>query len=249
MSIYTRTFILLLCLTIALLSVAVPLFSQQSIPVKQETILTFTHDFLQIFYPEFFDKNHRLSLGITAPADDPWLEMGGVYFAITEEKVIPLEKLVNSHPQTTDHIILGGSIWLPPLEYGRVQELHSHSDAVHEQQLRTLRGLLQKHPGWSNAQIASALKEAGAHFGPHDQEAFVNSLPLGKAERFLGKLKITSVEFAYPQHGSSGRPAAVGLIWIVNADAELPDGTHPRYVFTFEPFEGKLTDLVQSLGR
>ena len=66
-------------LTIMLFAL-VPLFPQTSIPVKQETILTFAHDLLQVFYPELLNKDHRLSLCIVAPGDFPWVEIGGGYF-------------------------------------------------------------------------------------------------------------------------------------------------------------------------
>jgi len=63
----------------ALLLTGTSAFPQTNIPVKQETILTFAHDLLQVFYPEVLDKNHRLSLCIVAPGDFPWIEIGGVY--------------------------------------------------------------------------------------------------------------------------------------------------------------------------
>jgi hypothetical protein len=127
--------------------------------------------------------------------------------------------------------------------------MHANSDAVHEQQREALHHLVASHPDWSNAQIANALKQAGAQFGPEDKEAFVNSLPLNKAERFLGKIKITSVQFEYPARDQNGQFTTLGLSWVVQAAAELPDGTHPAYTLVFEPFEGKLTDLGQSLAR
>jgi hypothetical protein len=123
-----------------------PSFPQTNIPVKQETILTFAHDVLQIFYPELLDKNHRLSLCVTAPGDSKWLELGGAYFTVTPERVVPLEKLISSRPQTTDHVVLGGYIWLTLREYGRVQELRANSDAVHERELEDLRRLVASHP-------------------------------------------------------------------------------------------------------
>ncbi len=233
----------------ALLLTGTSAFAQTNIPVKQETILTFAHDLLQVFYPEVLDKNHRLSLCIVAPGDFPWIEIGGVYFTVTEGKVNPLEQLISSHPVTTAPIILGGSMWLPPKAYGRVQELQANSDAVHEQQLQDLRYVIASHADWSETQITNAVKQAGARYAPDAQEAFVNSLPLNKAERFLGILKITSVKFEYPGRDQNGhfRPAA--LDWAVSAKATLPDGSHPSYFFTFEPFEGKLTSLRQSLDR
>ncbi len=185
-------------LFVILFLVTVPAYPQGTIPVKQETILTFAHDFLQVFYPELFDKNHRISLCVTTPGDDQWIELAGVYFAATPANLNPLEGLISSHPQTPVHVLLGGSIWLPPKQYGRVQELHAYSEVVHQQQLDDVRRLVASHSDWTETQIANALKQAGARFGPNDQETFVSSLPLHKAERFLGTLKITSVKFAYP---------------------------------------------------
>jgi hypothetical protein len=72
---------------------------------------------------------------------------------------------------------------------------------------------------------------------------------LDKAERFLGKLKITSVAFMYPKPQPNKRIPVSALIWTVEADAVLPDGTHPQYTFDFEPFGGKLIALVQSFDR
>jgi hypothetical protein len=160
-----------------------------------------------------------------------------------------LDKLISPRPVMTHPIILGGSIWLPPMEYGRVQELRVYGDVIHEQQLENLRRLVASHSDWTETQIASALKQAGVRFAPSDQEALVDSLPLNKAERFQGKLKITSTEFAYPKRDQSGHLTASALNWVVRADAELADGTHPQYVFTFDLYEGKLTDLVHSLHR
>jgi hypothetical protein len=244
-----KTGLVFLPLLAALLSGASSALPQERIPVSQETILTFAHDLLQVFYPELFNKNHRVSFCVTTPGDNPWVEIPGVYFTVTPADVNPLQKLISPHPETTDHILLGGLIWLPPMQYGRVQELRAYSDAVHEQQLDALRNLVESHPEWSDAQAADALKKAGARFGPSDKEAFINSLPFSKTERFLGRLKIESVDFEYPDPKRTGEFASGALIWIVRAVGELPDGTHPRYGFSFEPFEGKLTSIFQSLGR
>ncbi len=178
-----------------------------------------------------------------APAKPEVLEISGVFFTVTPAKVDPLWKLIGSHPQTTDPVILGGSIWLPLKEFGWVQELHASSDGVHEQQLENLRKSIESHPEWTSRQIEDELKQAGARFGPNDQRAFVDTLPFDSTQRFLGTIKITSVEFQSPKLDQKGKLARSALKWIVRADAALPDGSHPQYVFTFEPFEGKLTDL------
>jgi hypothetical protein len=250
MSKSTRSKLICFFLIFALLLVDVPVtLSQGEVPVSQETILTFVHDFLQVFYPELFEKDYRLTLCVSHPANSTWREIAGVYFTVTAHDVNPLAKGEEHSKEKGAPIVLEGRIWLPPVQYGRVHEMSASSQEVHEQQLRTVQQLVESHPEWSNTQVASALKQAGARFGPSDQEAFVNSLPLNKAEKFLGKLKITSVSFNYPDRRRPAHSAASALDWTVQAEAELPDGTHPHYGFGFEPFEGKLTSVVQSLDR
>jgi hypothetical protein len=228
------------------LALASPPFAQDDVPVSQRTTLTYAHDFLKVFYPELFDKKYRVTLCASAPGDNDWLVLGGVFFVVTPADIYPLHKLIVSSPQSVDHILLGGSIWLPPHQYGRVMEVHAFSTAVHEQQLEKMRLLLESHPGWSEAQMVSALKQAGAQFGPDDKDAFVNSLPLAKAEAFLGHLKIISVEFNYPNREQHvGHFASGALTWHLRTDALLPDGKRVQYGLEFEPFEGKLVSLTQ----
>jgi hypothetical protein len=73
MSHYIKS-VLTASLLAAALLVSEPASPQTHVPVKQETILTFAHDLLQVFYPELFDKNHRVTLCVTAPGDDTLLE-------------------------------------------------------------------------------------------------------------------------------------------------------------------------------
>jgi hypothetical protein len=236
----TRRKFLFLCTLLLSPLAAWSTFLQQSIPLNQETVLTFVHDFLQVFYPELFDKDHRVTLCVTTPGDDSWRELAGVYFTITPREVNPLVTPEGSH-----HILLKGRIWLPLRQYGRVQELNASSEAVHEQKLSAIRQTVELHPEWSDAQAVNALKQAGARFGPADKEAFVNSLPFNKTERFLGQLKISSVEFNHLGGNHTGHFAANTLDWTVRAETQLPDGTSASYFFTFEPFEGKLTYLMR----
>ncbi len=198
---------------------------QDVVPTSQATILTYAHDLLKIFYPEFFGKTFRLSLSVTTPADNDWLELGGVYFVITPEDVNPLPMLASSDPQAINHILLGGSIWLPPRAYGRVMEIRILSDPKHEREVEKLSQLAKSHSEWSETQVASALRQAGAQFGPADKDAFVSSLPLSEAERFLGHLTLTAVGFNYPGRTGADHQEASALGWTVQANATLPDGT------------------------
>ena len=227
--------------------------AQQNPPISQETVLTFVHDFLQVFYPELLSKGHRLELSVVHPAEDSWREISGVYFTVMPE-VPPdygFRGNLNGQPIPEDRpnpssILLSGDVWLPPIEHGsRIEQVDTSSGGANERKLTILRELVQSHPEWSDAQAIGALKQAGARFGPDEKQSLINSLPLGKAERFLGALKITSVEFNHLPPDRVGSFAATALDWTVRAEARFSVGTDAEYVFGFEPFEGKLTFLMK----
>jgi hypothetical protein len=225
--------------------------SQQNLPIHQVTVLTFVHDFLQVFYPELISKGHALKLAVHHPADTTWSEISGVFFTVTPERP-PDYGLVISGPNgqipetrpDPDSILLDGSIWLPPLEHGsRVQQVLTTPESAHEQKLTAFRNLVESHPEWSDEHAISALKQAGARFGPDDKDAFLRTLPLDKMERFLGHLKVTSVEFSHLQSGVEHYRTLGRLDWSVHVEAQFSDGTSSDYQLVFEPFQGKLTML------
>jgi hypothetical protein len=235
-----------------LLSLGIPSgLAQQNPPVKQDTVLTFVHDFLQVFYPELISKDHTLRLSVYHPADTSWSEISGVYFTVNPERPPdygnirygPNGPIPETRPDP-ESILLDGSIWLPQLEHGsRIQQVVASSPDA--KKLERLRARIESHPEWSDEQAISALKKDGARFGPDEKEAFVRTLPFDKAERFFGHLKITSVDFKHLLEGRSGNFAVTALSWSVSADALFSDGTTAKYFFDFEPYEGKLTLLTR----
>lgn len=227
-------------------------FSRQSPPVDQDTVLTFVHDFLQIFYPELLSKGHRLKLSVLHPADSSWREISGVYFTVTPEQ--SPDSGVQAHsdeipkPEVSpnpDGVLLDGRIWLPPRKYGRIQEVVITGYPGRARKIRDVRQELESQPDRSEGEVEAAFKHVGARFGPLDKEAFVRSLPFDRTERFLGQLKVNSVEFREPERDKTGRFKEGDFYWSVQADAKLPDRRHPTYYFSFEPFDGTLTALTQ----
>jgi hypothetical protein len=219
--------------------------SQQNPPIHQVTVLTFVHDFLEVFYPELISKGHRLKLSVSLPADSSGREIAGVYFTVTAEPPRPQNgQFVPEVRPDPNTVLLDGNIWLPPLEHGsRVQQVLTSSESANEQKLTAFRNLVESHPEWSDEQAISALKQAGARFGPNDKDAFLCTLPLDKMERFLGHLKVTSVEFSHLQSGVEHNRTLGRLDWSVHAKAQFSDGTSSDYQLVFEPFQGKLTML------
>jgi hypothetical protein len=224
---------------------------QENLPIRQVTVLTFVHDFLQVFYPELISKGHTLKLSVHHPADASWSEIAGVYFTVNPERppdyglIVygPNGPILETRPDP-ESVLLDGSMWIPPLEHGsRIQEVNASSAG--ERKLEALRKTIQSHPEWSDDQAVSALKKDGARFGPEEKNAFISTLPFDKTERFFGRLKITSVDFSHLQERRSEHPAVTALDWIVSADALFSDGTSAKYIFGFEPYDGKLAFLAR----
>ena len=130
-------------------------------------------------------------------------------------------------------------MWVPfPQQHGRIAEVVALHGA-HTEKMESLKWLVQTNPHWTKEQVVAALKQAGARFGPNDEKEFLTSLPLARAERFLGRLKIISVDPpSIPDE--RGKDVSAWLNWRVEAEATFPDGTKSIYNLTFEPFEGKL---------
>ena len=235
-----RIFLFAVVATVMLLFSPDRFFSQSPPPGSQETVLTFIHDFLQIYYPEVVSKGNQLVLCVSHPADASWREISGVYFKVAPFSAAEPDPLVAPNESAS---LLGGSFWLTPQrQYGRIFQVHA-SAVLYEKQINAVRGLIESHPEWSDAEAIQALKAAGARYGPREKEEFVSSLHLERAERFLGKLTIKSVEFRGPSADHTGQFAAGTLDWVVQTEAEFSDGTHCEYGFTFEPFAGKLMSL------
>lgn len=219
----------------------------QSPPADQKNLFTLTQSILKAFYPELFARGLYLNVSTGQPADDDWWgEFSGFDFnvrrfspgtsfnptfnATTGERI--------STPENT--MFLEGRTWVG--RDGRIIQFFVRGELAHSRQNDAMHKLVESHPEWSAEQDVAALKRAGARYGPNDKQHFARSLHLDRAENVLGKLKIELLEFrtvANPQHDGS----FASLSWVVHADAQLPDGTCGRYVFGFEPFDGKLTDL------
>jgi len=227
--------------------------AQQNPPINQETVLSFVHDLLQEFYPDLISKGHRLKLCVLHPADASWREISGVYFTVLPENPpdYGVPRFLNGQPVPENRpnpntILLDGSVWLPPLKQGsRVQQLESHGENT--KKLYDFLKVIRAHPEWSDDEMAKALKQAGARFGPDEQHALTSSVPWDKWSRFLGKLKVTEMYFRFPNKNRFGSFEAATMQWFVHATTEFDDGTKGSYDFIFEPFDGRLEMLSRGL--
>ena len=239
---------LVLTLTLGLLALCgISAGSGLPAPAQKDNPFMIAQDILKVFYPELFGNQWHLNVSTSQPIDDDrWGEFSGFDFKVARfgpgtsfnPTFDESTGKMATPPQNTT--FLEGRTWVG--RDGRITQFFVRGDLAHSPQNDAIHKLIESHPEWSDEQDVAALKKAGARYGPNDKQQFVDSLHLDKAEKVLGKLKVVLLEFqtvANPQHDGS----FASLFWVVHAEAQLPDGTRGRYVFGFEPFGGKLTDL------
>jgi hypothetical protein len=128
----------------------------------------------------------------------------------------------------------------PHLKRGQLMSVISYGPFI-SGRVDELAKELNKHGEWSDAQLISQLKAAGAKFGPNDREAFIRALPLKVLEPLTGRLEIVDATF-WARYDTPSRD--VSLTWTVITKWLSDDGRYQaEYFLYFEPFEGALFSL------
>jgi len=104
-----------------------------------------------------------------------------------------------------------------------------------------LYSLVQSNPKITDEEVISALKTAGAKYGPRDREQFIKDLPTSALERFLDKLELNSAQCSALDENRNN--LALWPLWEVQMLATRADGSKHKYRMIFEPFEGSLVGL------
>jgi hypothetical protein len=100
---------------------------------------------------------------------------------------------------------------------------------------------LAKRQDWSDTMIATALKDAGAKFGPEHKAEFLRSFPREQLRPFMaGDLEVVSAEFHFERNPQMQLPPK----WIVLAKWHSLDGRESNCTLAFEPFHGYLTTIM-----
>ena len=225
-----------------LLTGAWPANPQRPVFNDQETVLTRARDFLQTIYPEVSGKHFFLGVSVTQGIDQSWRQIYAIRLDVMPYDPLS-ERMLNSpvDPKTgkrlppPENSLLRGRVWFN--RGGWLYQFDAVGDVVHDKQNQAVRDLVQSRPEWSDADVSNACKKAGARYSPADRDQFVQALHLEKFERFLGHVKIKSVEFDRDQ-----------LDWAVRVEAPTADDKDSNYTLHFEPFDGKLTAISRGVA-
>jgi hypothetical protein len=108
---------------------------------------------------------------------------------------------------------------------------------------RALKKAFESPKKWSDADLRSALREAGAKYGPTDQAAFERQLPLDRLEPIVGRITTKDVRFDWGTRSEDvDLPDDILAMWVVDLKTSR-DQKSECYRLTFDPLTGRMTSF------
>lgn len=229
-------------------------FGQEPIPVTKNYV-AWAHEFLRTMYPALSGHQYAFTIetALFFDSPDPLLEPAQVYVGkrptyddsgsdcgtLSQPSIHP-SSLPPGEPQAdsclSPQVLEGGFAFD---RNDRLRSFRADGSAVRNlDAANAFTRFVLSHPEMTDADIAAALKKAGAKYGPDDKEIFIKDFPFTKLERFLGKLSIVSVSHQPLDENRNNLDAWPW--WDVIARATQQDGTVITYNLTFDPFNADL---------
>ena len=206
-----------------------------------------TRNVLSSFYPELFGQKRYLNVSTGCPVDsDHWAHFVG--FRFTVSRFAPGDSFDPKYDQRTGGWLQEpeNTIFLEGQAAAYEDELSTFvasGELAHTHQLKNLQELVKLHPQWSDDQAIQALKDAGGRYGPGEKDELLHSLHLGEKLKFLGVVRIKSVEFENLPLERVGSFTSGAFEWLIEVEAIRGDNSHATFTLWFEPFGGKLIQL------
>lgn len=221
----------------------------QPTPAAPDPSIAMLRDILRVFYPGLFDKGQFLWACAAREIDSAVMRLDEIEFKVTPQRppywpegkeYLPSD-LATGKPIPVNNPLLEGYIQINPA--GQIERFYVwNSDEVKSAENNHFHALVESHHELTQAEAGAALKQAGARYCPAEKEDFLRSIHPKRFEKFLGPVKITSVEFDSFLN-EDREPNSAQFKWSVYVDARLPSGEIRKYSLTFEPFEGALTGI------
>jgi hypothetical protein len=102
---------------------------------------------------------------------------------------------------------------------------------------------VNKHPNWSDAQVITALNDAGARFGPDRKAELLRAIPAEVLKPYVGgEIEVVTAFFSIRENVTL-RKTEARLDWLVGVKSHGPGGQEASYLLVFEPFEGRLETI------
>ena len=208
--------------------------SQEQHDKSPSTTVLFAQETLRALHPELTGKGYFMSITTFGSFDVPWTSIPpfDVDIGRTETGYMEIP-----HPVLNAHFQFGPDNILDDVSFRSPKAaLEIKNDQIRKQ--------VDSHQSWSDKEIAEALKEAGARFGPNEGAELLRVVPLNVLEPFIGSMHIDSTEFRlrYQQKPKS----LAELYWVIVGHADVGAGHAVEWSIICEPFEGKIVSITRT---
>jgi hypothetical protein len=195
---------------------------------------------MRAFYPELSGKGTNIDVEAHYPfdADGPVLA-----FYIQVSASDQSDRIVASHfpnPSSADRVGQLAAHFQFDGRDGRIFSIFANGSFLNDEKQQALTKLVDEHPEWSEAQMADALLQADAKFGPDQKEALMAKFPFKELERILGKIEMGPAQFTF--RANAEPPSYASMHWSVRFRA-TKDGRIDEYTTSLEPFGGKVVNF------
>jgi hypothetical protein len=203
--------------------------------------------FLKAVYPGLEKKDYVMTVDVFGAFDTDWVGMPpfGVEIGSAEQGH---EDLVGGNSTRSAQTVKRKPVLTASFNFDQIGlvEVHIHSESVTlDSENEKMRQIVNVHQGWSDQQVTTALRQAGAHFDPERREHLLRNLPTEALKPLIGALQVDSAEFRV-RHQQE--PTSIAeLYWVIEGHSEMGDGRKFEWELRCEPFNGELISVARSV--
>ena len=196
-------------------------------------------DFLSVIYPELNGKRYHVRVSLDYFFDTPVAEFMQFGYIVERSDWVSFAEgkpgLISKYqPVVTAHFEFN--------PVGLINRFSCTTDITNPTKAESFSQLMDQHPEWTVDQIGNEMTKAGAHYGPSARDKLLNALPLSSLETFFGKLSVT--DFRFDLRYDPDEKGIMGtMTWLPTTTVRTKTKKDLTYIFSFEPFEGRLLRL------
>ncbi len=229
--------------TVVILALSVLFVDATASPAVDDnpTTLHLTQRLVRAAFPELHQMELSVSLRLESTGvDRDWDRIAILDFVIYKSGEAP--SMLSSSKDERNPLLSASVVMNVAGQY--VEHASFSGTHVHFEQESELYNLVRDHPDWTDADLATAMAERGAKFGPQQRREFVRQLHLERFAAVVGKVDKVETFFNWKLGLRPAEPQDMTFPgWIVKLRARQPKGLTMCYLLSFEPFEGRVRML------
>lgn len=129
---------------------------------------------------------------------------------------------------------------------GRIREAHFDGEYVNSELRKKTAAELLRTKNWTSDDTIKVFAKSGAHLATQSSEEFLREVKLAQFEDTLGRITAVRARFvAVPPVRALETDSEFEPFWLVTIEVSPHPDLRRRYDLTFEPFNGRLTSIVE----